>query len=347
MPKTGASKKDSPAEKDSELLHARVDELENELSDIQLIHEMVVSHGTELENELIELVETLSKVAYDLEQGEFDPQSLKALIDRPDELGQLGRAFQTMGDEVSNRDRRLRMLRVVIPAGVALSAEKDFKRLLETIVIEAQQLCNADAGTLYLLTDDQELQSVIVRYGSINLAMGGTSGNEVIFAPLSLYDEDGNPNDKNLVTRVALSHDQVNIPDVYAAEGEDFSIIKAFDADTGYLSKSFLALPLEDEKKAVIGVLQLVNAKDRQNGEIVPFVMDDVIEALVLLASAALSGYKREESLRREIAQLHIQIDTRRRDEEVAEISNTGYFQKLQHRASELREQRVSRLLDE
>ena len=347
MPKAGTSQKDTPVEKDSKVLQARLQELESEISDLQLLHEMVVDHGTELENELIELVETLSKVAIDLEQGEFDPKSLEALVDRPDELGQLGRAFQTMGHEVSARDRRLRMLRVVIPAGVALSAEKDFSRLMETIVIEAQQLCYSDAGTLYLRTDDQNLQAVIVRYDSIDMLMGGTSGNTVAFAPLSLYGSKGKPNKANLVTRVALSHELINISDIYSAEGEDISIIKAFDTDNAYRSKSFLAVPLEDENNEVIGVLQLTNAKNRRSGEIESFVMDDVIEALMPLASAALSGYKREESLRQQIAKLHIQIDTASRDEEVAEISSTDYFQKLQDRAKNLREKRFSQSSDE
>ena len=71
--------------------------------------------------------------------------------------------------------------------------------------------------------------------------------------------------------------------------------------------------------------------------------MDDVIEALVLLGSAALSGYKREESLRQEIEQLHIQIDIARRDKEVAGIMESDYFKDLQRRAKEMRDKRDAR----
>jgi hypothetical protein len=328
---------------DPQVLNTRIQELETELTDLQLLNEMVVEHGTELENELIELVETLSKVSTKLEKGEFDPRALDKLVDRPDELGQLGRAFQAMGYEVSARDRRLRMLRVVIPQGVALSAEKDYGRLLETIVVEAQKLCNADGGTLYLLTENHQLQAVIQRYDSIDLAMGGLSGQEVTVASLPLYDINGTPLDTNLITRVALTQNHVNIPNVYEIEGEEIAIIRGFDAQHNYQTKSCLTIPLTAENQTVIGVLQLANAKDRISGDIGPFVLDDVVEALVLLASAAMSGYKREESLRQEIAKLHIQIDTTRRDQEVAEISETGYFQKLQLQAVELRERRSAR----
>src|SRR5207244_3708032 len=62
----------------------------------------------------------------------------------------------------------------VIPVGVTLLATHDFGRLLETILVEAKTLCNADGGTLYLRTEDDQLRFVIVRNDSLGIAMGGT-----------------------------------------------------------------------------------------------------------------------------------------------------------------------------
>ncbi len=87
----------------------------------------------------------------------------------------------------------------------------------------------------------------------------------------------------------------------------------------------------------MIGVLQLINAKDPETGEIIPFSDDDVLEALVLLATAALDGYIREASLRQEIAKLKIAIDETRRAHQVEEITDTQYFKDLKDRASQLR----------
>ena len=67
-----------------------------------------------------------------------------------------------MGRGVAFRYKQLRLLQRVIPIGVALSAEKDFNRLLETLVVEAQKMTNADAGTLYLL-ENNALKFVILR----------------------------------------------------------------------------------------------------------------------------------------------------------------------------------------
>jgi hypothetical protein len=165
------------------------------------------------------------------------------------------------------------------------------------------------------------------------MAMGGTSENTVTFQPIPMYKETGLQNRSNVASYVALTHTCVNIPDAYAAEGFDFSGTKLFDERTGYRSKSFLAAPLEDKDKEVIGVLQLINAKNPMTREIMPFEADDVLESLILLAAAALDGYIREQKLRQEIARLRIEIDETLRSRQVAGITETAYFRDLQKKA--------------
>ncbi len=284
--------------------------------------------------------------------GEFEPDILADIVERSDELGQLARVFESMARVVSARDRRLKLLHSVIPVGVSLSAERDFDRLLETIVREAQAVCNADAGTLYLRTEDDLLKFVIVSNNSLDIAAGGTTGREITFPPLRLYDEEtGEPNHHNVATHAALSHRWINIPDAYQAQGFDFSGTRAFDAMTNYRSTSFLTIPLEgDDERAqsrrrsrsrgVIGVLQLINAQDPETGAVIPFEHDEVIESLVLLASSALAAYIREESLRQKIQELRIKVDTTQKTRQVAEITETEYFQQLQKKAQALRRKR-------
>jgi len=271
-----------------------------------------------------------------IEAGEYTPGLLSGLEKDSGDLGQLARMLDVMARGVSLRDHQLRLIRKVIPIGVALSAEKDYNRLLETLVMEAQSFTNADAGTLYIL-EDNTLKFVILRNTSLNLSMGGTSKNEIPFYPVKLYNDDGSENRANVASQVALTHQRINISDAYQAEGFDFSGTKAFDERTKYRSKSFLTIPLENAEDKVIGVLQLINAKDIKTGEIIPFADDDVLEALVLLATAALDGYIREASLRQEIAKLKIEIDESRRARQVAEITDSVYFKNLKDKATLLR----------
>jgi hypothetical protein len=233
------------------------------------------------------------------------------------------------------------LLQKVVPIGVSLSAERDFNRLLESLVIEAQSITHADAGTLYLLERGDTLKFVIVRNTSLDIYMGGTSGKEITFPPVLMYHADGSENRANIASYAALTRREINIEDAYKTSAAfDFSGTKSFDENTGYRSKSFLTIPLEGKEKKVIGVLQLINAKDPRTGEIVSFASDDGLWALVLLATAALDGYLREQELRAEIAKLRIQIDAQHRDSSVAEITDSEYFKKLQNRAKELRSDR-------
>ena len=51
----------------------------------------------------------------------------------------------------------------LIEIGIALSAEQDTSRLMETILLEAKDISNADGGTLYLKTEDNSLNFEIGR----------------------------------------------------------------------------------------------------------------------------------------------------------------------------------------
>ena len=271
-----------------------------------------------------------------IESGEYYSELISDLLKESGDLGQLARMLDSMAHTVQFRENQLKLLRKVIPIGVSLSAEKEFNRLLESLVVEAQTVTNADAGTLYLLENDA-LKFVIVRNTTLNISLGGTSGDAITFKPVRLHNEDGSENRANVASYAALTHERINIADAYDSDGFDFSGTKAFDANTNYRSKSFLTIPLKNKEGNVIGVLQLINAIEPGTGEIIPFADDDVLEALVLLATAALDGYIREATLRQEIANLRIEIDETRRARNVAEITDSQYFKDLQAKVSTMR----------
>jgi HD-GYP domain-containing protein (c-di-GMP phosphodiesterase class II) len=177
--------------------------------------------------------------------------------------------------------------------GIALSSEHDIDRLLETILVAAKRIAHADAGTLYLLDVEQQvLEFKIIRTDSLGIAMGGTSGKPISFPPVRLKDEAGKPNHANVAAYAALSGKTVNIPDAYTAEGYDFSGTRAFDQKTGFRSTSFLTVPMLDHEGETIGVLQLINALDRQSGAIISFSKDDarLTESLSSQAAIALTN---------------------------------------------------------
>ena len=196
--------------------------------------------------------------------------------------------------------RRAEELKRLYTVGIALSAEQNKDRLVEMILLEAKDLCRADGGTLYLMagapgdkSDDEptHLRFAILRNDTLKIARGGTTGQAIDLQPVPLFDEHGQANQKNVASYCAATKKSVNIADAYHEQGFDFTGTKRFDEATGYRSHSFLTIPMLNHQQRVIGVLQLINARD-EGGCVVEFdaVQQDIVEALASQAAVALDN---------------------------------------------------------
>jgi HD-GYP domain-containing protein (c-di-GMP phosphodiesterase class II) len=176
--------------------------------------------------------------------------------------------------------------------GLALSKERDMDKLLEMILLEAKRISNADGGTLYMMTDDHRLRFSIMITDSLDVHMGGTSGKDIPFYPIKLYNNDGKPNENMIAANAGINGKTINIPDAYKAKGFDFSGTKAFDEKTGYRSKSFLTVPLKNHEEEIIGVLQLLNAQDIKSKKVISFSqrVQESVEALSSQAAVAITN---------------------------------------------------------
>jgi HD-GYP domain-containing protein (c-di-GMP phosphodiesterase class II) len=176
--------------------------------------------------------------------------------------------------------------------GIALSAEKDHRRLLEMILMRAKEITNADGGTLYSRTEDDKLKFEIMHTDSLSIHMGGVSGEEIPFYPVRLFKEDGTPNKHNVAACAVLENKTINIPDAYSSEEFDFSGTRKFDEKTSYRSQSFLTVPMVNHENNIIGVLQLINAKDLTTGKVKPFseLYQQLVESLASQAAVAITN---------------------------------------------------------
>ena len=186
-----------------------------------------------------------------------------------------------------NLFRRLEQLNGI---GAALSRERDIDRLLENILEAAKTITGADGGTLYSVTDDQSaLKFEILRTDSLGISLGGTTGKPIDLPLLPLRTADGGPNDSLVAAHAAIHDRTVNIADAYSAAGFDFSGTRAFDQRTGYRSQSFLTVPMKNHDLELIGVLQLINARDPETGEVITFSQADQSLAESLASQAAIA----------------------------------------------------------
>ncbi len=287
-------------------------------------------------------ISRVTQVAEQIRAGDLEAQ---ARVESRDETGILAETFNNMTAQLRGTIRQVRkekkraddLLEVVIPIGVELASEKNFNLLLEKMLVEAKSFCRAKAGTLFLHTEDNCLKYVIFRDDYQQVALGGTTGKEIPFAPLPLYLSPGVPNNRRVPVRVALGGSPVNIPD--ASKTTDLDLEESH-MHIGRAATSLLAIPLEDSKNRVLGVLQLIDAQDPEGEQIIPFDenLQRMMESFSALAVAALEAYIREQSLQQQIQQLKIEIDEVKRQKQVSEIVETDYFQNLQARARAIRD---------
>ncbi len=162
---------------------------------------------------------------------------------------------------------------------ITMASEKDEDVLLENILNGALDLTNCDAGTLYILNNDKlEFRTMMTR--SMNIKKGGKN-EKITLPPVELLHS-------NVCAYAVLENRTINIPDVYRSELFDFSGPKNYDKLTNYRTKSMLVIPMENDKGKIIGVMQLLNAKD-DLGNIISFSAEN---EMVLTAIASQSAIK-------------------------------------------------------
>lgn len=180
--------------------------------------------------------------------------------------------------------------------GIALSAEKNIENFFKMVLREAIDYTNADGGTIYIVTDDNNfLQFSIVYNRTMNISLKSVYGDKK-WPKIPLFDNDGNKIMKNFSTYVVHTGKPAIIDDVYDQEIFDNSGTKKYDKANNYRSKSMVAIPLKNHENTVIGVIQLINAME-DNSEVIPFNKAH-IALLTSLASQAAIAYSNNKLIR-------------------------------------------------
>lgn len=99
-------------------LKQKLFDCENENSDLEILLETTVEHSTNIEAELhnkneemrryLQQVFCITAAAAAVEAGTFHSQMLNEVAARSDNLGQLGRVFQQMAEQVRTREEKLK-----------------------------------------------------------------------------------------------------------------------------------------------------------------------------------------------------------------------------------------------
>lgn len=140
----------------------------------------------------------------------------------------------------------------LIRIGRALSIEKDPEKLLRLILQLSKRITGADAGSIFLVEEDEEGRK------RLRFKYSHTYSREIPLEDFVL------PMDKKSIAGyVAVTGEVLNIPDVYHIPPDaPYSYNSSFDEKNNYRCISMLVVPMKNHVDQVIGVIQLINSKE-------------------------------------------------------------------------------------
>jgi HD-GYP domain-containing protein (c-di-GMP phosphodiesterase class II) len=165
----------------------------------------------------------------------------------------------------------------IIQLDAELNQIQDLDLLLERILLEARRVVQADAGSIYVKEqvksrdDPEPVEKLLIRYSqNETLQKELPPGQKLIYSVFSIAI-----NDKTQSGYCALEKKLINEPDVYHLPlGAPYSFDPSFDKISGYKTISTLTVPLITAEKHLLGVIQMINAKD-EDGRTIPFSQSD------------------------------------------------------------------------
>ncbi len=166
--------------------------------------------------------------------------------------------------------------------GIELSRVQDLDMLMEKILSEARRFVNADAGSIYIRDGDV----LYFSYTQNDTLQQRLDKNEkLIYSNFTLPI-----NTKSIAGYVASTGMVLNIEDAYGIPSTaSYHFDPNFDDKCLYRTGSMLTLPLKTAKNEILGILQVINAKDDARNNI-PFSIhtEEIMLHFASIASVAL-----------------------------------------------------------
>ncbi len=159
-------------------------------------------------------------------------------------------------------------LKDIIKLSSEINTVQDLDILLERILHETRKIANADAGTIYIREKDC---LVFTHAQNDTLSSRLPEGKKLIYSSFQLPITE-----KSLAGYAAMTGETIVEDDVYSIQGKPYSFGKLYDEKSGYRTRSVMTIPLKNERNDILGVMQIINARDC-SGHIISFDDDDML----------------------------------------------------------------------
>jgi HD-GYP domain-containing protein (c-di-GMP phosphodiesterase class II) len=208
-------------------------------------------------------------------------------------------------------------LRLITQISLDFNETKDIDLLLERILTNVRKFVNADAGSIYLRQGDM-LNFSYTQNDTLQKRLG--PGRKLIYNTFSVPI-----NNRSIAGYVARNSATVNIEDVYRlTDGVPYTFDSQFDRLSNYRTSSMLTVPMTNQRKDVLGVMQLINARD-DGQRIIPFTLED--ESLIRhFATSAAMALERAQMTRNIILRMISMAELRDPKETGAHVNRVGAY---------------------
>jgi HD-GYP domain-containing protein (c-di-GMP phosphodiesterase class II) len=206
---------------------------------------------------------------------------------------------------------------LITQISLEINEVKDLDILLERILTHVRRFFNADAGSIYQKQGD-ELKFSYTQNDTLQKRLGPERKliYNTFFVPI---------NNQSIAGYVAKNRQIVNIPDAYKMSGlEPYTFDSNFDNISDYRTCSILTVPMTNQRGDVLGVMQIINARDDQ-GDIIPFSSSD--ESLIKhFATSAALAVERAQMTRNIIMRMISMAELRDPKETGAHVNRVGSY---------------------
>ena len=198
-----------------------------------------------------------------------------------------------------------------------LNTLKDVDTILDKILTEARNFSCASAGSIFLVEDTGRLVFSHVQNDSL---FRRDETHKSVYSNFSLPI-----NDKSMAGYTALTGEPLEIEDAYELPaGMPFDFDSSWDEKTGFRTGSVLCIPLKTHQDRLVGVMQILNAKD-DDGNVVPFC-GDAKRYVSLFANTAAQHIERGLMTREIILRMMKMAEMRDPKETGAHVQRVGAY---------------------
>jgi HD-GYP domain-containing protein (c-di-GMP phosphodiesterase class II) len=153
--------------------------------------------------------------------------------------------------------------KAILETDSELNKIQDFDILLERILLEARKVVNADAGSIYVRETETEngvkTENLAIKYAQNDTILKGLPpGQKSIYSIFKIPIDE-----KSISGYCAYTRKLVNVTDAYnLPAGVPYTFGSTYDKISGYKTTSILAIPLITADGRLLGVIQVINARD-------------------------------------------------------------------------------------